>query len=224
MLLRVILKNFLSFDNEVQFDMFPNFRRTHLGRHIYTNQGIVPILKQAAIYGGNGSGKSNFVKALEFLRGFACDKDFLKKIELQKFFYLLKENATIEPVSLAIEFEHQKKYFFYDIEIGVKNFVQETLYETFPNEERMELVFKRKNTKVSFAEGLKIDKTIADATKKMLSKNSSSSLLSLHAEKAHTTIVSANIPITNFPTFLFINIFHLLIIIFREIYFLSFFN
>lgn len=182
MLLRVILKNFLSFDNEVQFDMFPNFRRTHLSSHIYTNQGVVPILKQAAIYGGNGSGKSNFVKALEFLRGFACDKDFLKKIELQKFFYLLKENATIEPVSLAIEFEHQKKYFFYDIEIGVKNFVQETLYETFPNEERMELVFKRKNTKVTFAEGLEIDKTIADATKRMLSKNRSSSLLSLNAE------------------------------------------
>ena len=64
MLLRVILKNFLSFDNEVQFDMFPNFRRTHLSSHIYTNQGVVPILKQAAIYGGNGSGKTTLLNII----------------------------------------------------------------------------------------------------------------------------------------------------------------
>ena len=30
MILRVILKNFLSFNDEVQFDMFPNMKRTGL--------------------------------------------------------------------------------------------------------------------------------------------------------------------------------------------------
>ena len=48
MILRIILKNFLSFDDEVQFDMFPNLRRTQLSNHIYTNRGVVPVLKQAA--------------------------------------------------------------------------------------------------------------------------------------------------------------------------------
>lgn len=89
MLLRLIAKNFLSFDDEVQFDMFPNMKRTQLSNHIYTDLCDVPILKQAAIFGQNGAGKSNIVKALEFIRAFATDKDFVKKIEIGKFFYLL---------------------------------------------------------------------------------------------------------------------------------------
>ena len=104
MLLRVIIKNFLSFDDEVQFDMFPNMKRTQLGSHIYMELCDVPLLKQAAIYGSNGAGKSNLVKALEFLRAFALDKDFSKTIELGKFFYLLKKDATQDPISLSIEF------------------------------------------------------------------------------------------------------------------------
>ena len=89
MLLRLILKNFLSFDDEVQFDMFPNMKRNQLTNHIYTDLCDVPLLKQAAIYGSNGAGKSNIVKALEFLRAFALDKDFAKTLELGKFFFLL---------------------------------------------------------------------------------------------------------------------------------------
>ena len=34
MILRLILKNFLSFDNEAQFDMFPNMKRTQLAGYV----------------------------------------------------------------------------------------------------------------------------------------------------------------------------------------------
>ena len=182
MILRIILKNFLSFDNEVQFDMFPNMKRTHLNYHIYTQSGEVPVLKQAAIYGANGAGKSNLVKALEFIRTFACDKNFIRKIELQKFFYLLKSNPTAEPICIAVEFEFQKKYFFYEVEIGLTGVLRESLSETFPKEERMELVFERKKNKVTYTDGVEVDNAIADATQKMLAKNQMSSLLSLNAE------------------------------------------
>lgn len=90
MILRIILKNFLSFDDEVQFDMFPNMKRTSLSNHISMAADKLPVLKMAAIYGSNGAGKSNLVKALEFIRAFALDKNFIKNIDLQKFFYLLK--------------------------------------------------------------------------------------------------------------------------------------
>ena len=82
MILRLILKNFLSFDDEAQFDMFPNLKRTQLANHVYTGLCDVPLLKQAAIYGSNGAGKSNVVKAMEFLRAFALDKDFAKNLKL----------------------------------------------------------------------------------------------------------------------------------------------
>jgi AAA15 family ATPase/GTPase len=61
MLLRVIVQNFLSFFEPVQFDMFPNMKKETFESHIYRNQQI-PVLKQAALFGPNGSGKSNFVK------------------------------------------------------------------------------------------------------------------------------------------------------------------
>ena len=64
MILRVILKNFLSFNDEVQFDMFPNMKRTTLSNHITMLDGKLPVLKMAAVYGANGAGKSTTIKML----------------------------------------------------------------------------------------------------------------------------------------------------------------
>jgi AAA15 family ATPase/GTPase len=144
MLLRLILKNFLSFNSEMQFDMFPNIKRTQLSNHIYTKLHSIPLLKQAAIYGSNGAGKSNLVKALEFLRAFALDKDFIKNIELEKFTYLLKENAGKEPVSLAVEFDYQEHLYFYEIEVNKKSVIKENLYESFPKDGNLEMIDIRK--------------------------------------------------------------------------------
>ena len=49
MILRVILKNFLSFNDEVQFDMFPNMKRTSLSNHIKVLNDKLPVLKMAAL-------------------------------------------------------------------------------------------------------------------------------------------------------------------------------
>ena len=64
MLLRLIIKNFLSFDDEVQFDMFPNMKRTQMADHIHRDLCDVPVLKQTAIYGQNGAGKLKLVNTL----------------------------------------------------------------------------------------------------------------------------------------------------------------
>ena len=182
MILRVILRNFLSFDDEVQFDMFPNMRRANLSHHIQSAAGKLPVLKMAAIYGSNGAGKSNLVKALEFIRAFALDKNFIRNIELQKFFYLLKEDAMKDPMYLAIEFESQNRFFFYEIELSQTSVARECLSETFPQEGRMERIFERKGKKVELAEGVIIEETIAEAIKNLLAKNPMSSLLALNWE------------------------------------------
>lgn len=180
MLLRLIIKNFLSFDDEVQFDMFPNMKRTQMANHIYTDLCDVPLLKQAAIYGQNGAGKSNLVKALEFIRAFALDKDFAKNIEIDKFFYLLKDNVNNDPISLSVEFEHNKRFFFYEIGIGRKKIIIEGLYESFPKEGRIDLIYERKSREVTFAK--EVDDTIMEAIKKLLDKNPMSSLMALNGE------------------------------------------
>lgn len=180
MLLRVILKNFLSFDSEMQFDMFPNMKRTQLLNHVYIEPYDIPVLKLAAIYGANGAGKSNLVKALEFLRAFALEKDFLKNLILEKFCYLLKENAGKEPVTLAVEFEYMKRFFFYEIELLEKSVMKEGLYESFPKEERLDMIYEREGCKVKLSQ--EVDEAIVEATKKMLAKNPMASLLALNGE------------------------------------------
>ena len=180
MLLRLIIKNFLSFDDEVQFDMFPNMKRTQMANHVYTDLCDVPLLKQAAIYGQNGAGKSNLVKALEFIRAFALDKDFARNIEIDKFFYLLKDNVNNDPISLSVEFEHNKRFFFYEIGIGRKKIIIEGLYESFPKEGTIDLIYERKSREVTFAK--EVDDTIMEAIKKLLDKNPMSSLMALNGE------------------------------------------
>lgn len=180
MLLRLIIQNFLSFDDEVQFDMFPNMKRTQIANHIYTDLYDVPVLKQAAIYGQNGAGKSNLVKAMEFIRAFALNKDFIKNIEIDKYFYLLKNSVNSEPISLSVEFEYNKHFFFYEIEIEAKKVAKEGLYESFPKEQKFDLIYERKNSEVTFAKD--VDSTIMDAIKKLLAKNPKSSLMALNNE------------------------------------------
>ncbi len=182
MILRIILRNFLSFDNEVQFDMFPNLKRTHLISHIYTSLCDIPLLKQAAIYGPNGAGKSNLVKALEFIRSFASDKKFIDGLEIDKFFYLLKRDAMTKPIYLALEFENGRRFFFYEIEVSMDTIVSEKLSETFPLEGKAALVYERKGNDMKFAEGVSVSEDIRKATVGMLEKNSMSSLLALNKE------------------------------------------
>lgn len=180
MLLRLILHNFLSFDEEAQFDMFPNPKRTQLTDHVYTNICDVALLKQAAIYGANGAGKSNIVKGLEFLRAFALEKDFAKNLELNKYFYRLRKNAGKTPIALAVEFEIQGRLFFYELALTTMEVTKEGLYETFPKEGKLSLIYERQKSAVEFKQ--KVDNAIVEAIVKMLEKNPLSSLMALNVE------------------------------------------
>ena len=70
MLYRLIVGNFTSFAKLSQFDMFPNPKRENFINHVYTTTPT-PVLKECAIYGANGSGKTNFMGILLFLKDFA---------------------------------------------------------------------------------------------------------------------------------------------------------
>lgn len=115
MILRVILKNFLSFNDEVQFDMFPNMKRTTLSNHITMLNEKLPVLKMAAIYGANGAGKSNLLKGINFLKAIALNKSFLDKDTFGKYIFALKENTGTEPMELTIEFETKQEFHIYTL-------------------------------------------------------------------------------------------------------------
>jgi len=71
MLIRFNVKNFLSFstregDKSQEFSMIAGKVRSKKD-HIY-DDGKIKLLKFAAVYGANASGKSNLVKAIEFMK------------------------------------------------------------------------------------------------------------------------------------------------------------
>ena len=68
MLIRFIINNFMSFKEETEFNMLTGKSyKTHTEHVNETNSGV-KLIKSAAIYGANGSGKSNLVKAIAFLK------------------------------------------------------------------------------------------------------------------------------------------------------------
>lgn len=177
----MILKNFLSFNEAVQFDMFPNPKRKVLEEHVI-NREVVPLLKMASIYGPNGAGKSNLIKALTFMNGFVTKKDFLLALkendDFNRLFFCLKEK--IEPISILVEFSNKGAYFIYSVEISKTEVLKESLYKSELGLEKPILIFERKGKKLTVASAALAG--VEDATYKMLQRNPLSSLLSLNRD------------------------------------------
>lgn len=171
MLLRLIMKNFLSFHNEETFDMFPNPKRERFVNHVYLDTPV-PVLKQAAIYGPNASGKSNLIKAFSFLKWFVTDKDFNKKVDFEDYRYHL--SGEKEPFMLTIEFVQGKTYIY---TLQVNGTVSEKLWISGLGESDNHLVFERN--------GMNITGPVVEnetSSRALLSKNGRTSVFALNEE------------------------------------------
>ncbi|WP_455097632.1 AAA family ATPase [Prevotella jejuni] len=179
MLLRVILKNFLSFEDEVQFDMFPNMRKESLPNHITMAAGVLPTLRMAAIYGANGAGKSNMLKGVDFIKLLVTDKDFLNQSKVSRYFYALKNDPASQPITLTIEFVTKAgKAFIYAVEIGEEGIKSEILQESGLGAKENKNVFTREGGTLSFA--VKPSDEVQQMIKAWLEKNPFASLLTIN--------------------------------------------
>lgn len=178
MFLRIIMSNFLSYRNEVQFDMFPNFKRQSLADHIY--DGEAAVLKQAAIYGGNGTGKSNLIHAMWFVKSFATIPDFLKTNGITQFQHKLQNDAEKKHVKFTIEFKHKGFYYLYDVEISTEKIEQESLRLSGIGKRKSKLIFERKGLEVNTPNPPIAN--IQKAMENLIKKNPWSSLLSLNSQ------------------------------------------
>lgn len=172
MLLRIEIKNFLSFYDNVVFDMFPNPKREHLQSHIHNQK--IPLLKQAAIYGENGAGKSNFVMAFLFLKQFVENANFLNQIDLSRYRFQLVD-VKQQPIRIAIEFCHSNKYYIYELQINTH--VTEKFYKSGVGEKENVTVFERNGNDL-VSELVTND----DSARLLLQKNQFSSVLSLNKQ------------------------------------------
>lgn len=173
MLLRFSIQNMLSFYDKTTFDMFPNPKRELFPNHINVEEKI-PLLKHALIYGANGSGKSNFVKVLNFLKSFVTKDNFLSAIDLNDFFFQLVRSNK-DPMKIAIEFFTKGNYYIYEVEIrhSQKDPIVERLYLSGLCETEDTLIFERVGSMVIPTMDNKLSTDL-------LKKNSESSVICLN--------------------------------------------
>ena len=87
MLIEFKVSNFLSFEKEEIFDLSAGKGRNFNERVFQDNKS--KILKFSALFGANGSGKSNFVKAIQFSRSYITRGN--NRATIQKFYKLKNE-------------------------------------------------------------------------------------------------------------------------------------
>lgn len=154
MLIRFNVGNFLSFtsndeEKSQEFSMIAGKVRSKK-EHIY-DDGNIKLLKFAAIYGANAAGKSNLVKAIDFMRKAVVSK--LPKGHTNKYCKLDMENKNKKSY-FEIEIKLENNYYAYGFEIilNQSKFTSEWLIELKSNNEE-KLIFSRDIEKNNYSLG-----------------------------------------------------------------------
>lgn len=153
MLARLVVKNLFSFKEQTEFNLFPG-RPTRLGHHRYNLKGI-ELLKLSALYGANGSGKSNLIKCISLLKEIVLTG--LIPGVVDSFRFKLDPANQQEPAELGIEFFCNTAFYYYSIAIKDNAVVDEYLAEVKGVGKEDLLLFHRtqgeKQPTVKFFEG-----------------------------------------------------------------------
>ncbi len=155
MLIRFSFKNFKSFKNENVLDM----EATSLKEHEYNivKAGKVNLLKVAAIYGANASGKTNVLQAFDYMK-----KRILVSDDSRKYFPITEDNVysfmiNNEPISLEVEIlARNNKIYKYGFEILRDSIASEWLY--VKNVNKFLVIFEREKNNVEMKSNNKTTK------------------------------------------------------------------
>ncbi|TRU50851.1 MAG: ATP-binding protein [Microcystis aeruginosa Ma_QC_Ch_20071001_S25] len=123
------------------------------------------LLKSAAIYGANASGKSNLILALYFMQSFVINSSKLQitdKINLEKF--RLSSETEDKPSFFKIVFHLDNKIYEYSFEVTQERVISEGLSCT--PKTRKTNIFSREKDKIKYSKSLLKGKDVKYLTKK----------------------------------------------------------
>ncbi|MCB0522315.1 MAG: AAA family ATPase [Saprospiraceae bacterium] len=115
--------------------------------------GKVSVVRMAAIYGANGAGKSNLIKALDLLQEAASSEKIPnEKISPHKF----GTSTDCKFPQIEVELFINNKFFLYGLSLTQNRVVEEWLYESGLGNKQDTLIFERSTavdgkTKITFA-------------------------------------------------------------------------
>lgn len=157
MLLNFRFQNFLSFKELTEFSMIPSQVRS-LKHHLKTVNEEISVLNFSSVYGANASGKSNFIKALEFAQTvITSSEERVRKSVVRESYY-----------KGEISFKGKTSDFEFDLIIGEGIFTYGFSMNLFNFEIKSEWLYKRVNNEdiklyeIDYDKGIKIEDIILD--------------------------------------------------------------
>ncbi len=157
MLIEFRTANCLSFKEMAEFSMLASKDKTNEDSNTFLFNGS-RFLKSAAIYGANGSGKTNFVQAIDFMR------DLVLGISpVRSYAYRLDKTMKDEPSFFEIIFIKDDKRYRYGFELSRKNVLSEWLF--YVPTTRETTLFTREKQNITIGRSFKEGKVLSDSVK-----------------------------------------------------------
>ncbi|MCQ2203091.1 MAG: ATP-binding protein [Bacteroidales bacterium] len=121
------VKNYLSFRDEITFS-FEATKDTTSEAYQVVTIGKTRLLRFAMVYGANASGKSNLLKAFEFLVNFWFDKADNIDEPTGAMPFRLDANTPSEPSEFSLKFFVGETRYWYQLKLDVKTVFEERLF------------------------------------------------------------------------------------------------
>ena len=161
MLIEFTVGNYRSFKEPVTFSMVAaDLKGTNEpvdANNVFQVNDKLKLLKSAAIYGANASGKSNLARAMMFMRWFMINSSrqtqTTDKIQVEPF--LLSLETEQEPSLFEIVIIIEEKQYRYGFEVTTDRVIAEWLFHV-PKKRESEL-FSREKDKISMTKTFKAD-------------------------------------------------------------------
>lgn len=135
MLISLTLENWMSFRDTASFSAVATRERQHGERVTKLDKYQTRVVPIAAIYGGNGSGKTNFFKALNFAKAFVVSgsqPDALIPVEP----FRLSDDTADKPSRFTFELLAEERIYEYSFALTKTEVVEEKLIVIQPSSEK----------------------------------------------------------------------------------------
>lgn len=152
MIIRFSLENWMSFNEPVEFSMIASLERQHGDRIPKVAKYPARILPVAAIYGGNASGKTNFFKALSFIKRLVVEgtrPDGLIPVET----FRLDVKGSDRPSRFSIELLINETIYAFSFAVSRKAVLEEKLVQITSTTEKV--LYDRREGRPNFDDSLK---------------------------------------------------------------------
>jgi len=154
MIVRFSVENWMSFKNRVTFSMIASQERQHVERVPRIDKYHTRVLPVAALYGGNASGKSNFFKALDFVKNFVV-KGTRPDSPIRVEPFRLDPSGTNQPTRFSCELLIDETIYEFSFAATRQAVLKEKLVKISASSDRV--LYDRKDNKIDFDHTLKKD-------------------------------------------------------------------